>query len=104
MTARASFDWSQKKSYVAGIAWPPVARGPAAAIEALTRQLEETQWLPVAEIEAGQQAQLQVLTRHFVQKLPPFRIRLQNAGLSAEALHTREALAQLSLLGRRQLL
>jgi phenylacetate-CoA ligase len=104
MTAREAFDWSQKKSYVAGVIWPPVARNPAAAIETLTRQLEETQWLTTAEIEAGQHAQLQALARHFARRLPPFIARLQNAGLTADTLNSREALRRLSLLGRRQLL
>ncbi len=100
----ASFDWSQKKSYVAGVEWPPVARGLPAAIEALTRQLEDTQWLSTHEIEAAQHAQLQVLARHFAERLAPFRARMAEAGLTADTIASREGLARLSLLGRRNLL
>jgi len=46
--------WQQRTSSVSHIAWPPIGRGPSAALESLAHQLKDTQWLAPKAIEAGQ--------------------------------------------------
>jgi phenylacetate-CoA ligase len=100
---RAGFDWSQRKGAAFGIRWPAISRMFPATIEALARKLEDTQWLTTAEIEAHQHAQLCTLAGHFAEKLPGFRAMLEQAGVPANELSSRDALRKLPLLSRRGL-
>lgn len=100
MTARAPFDWSARKPITL---LSPQLQAPARAIEHLTRELDQTQWLSRVELERIQFAQLTAIARHFVQASPSFRARLTDAGLRADDLGSPEGLRRLAPLRRRDL-
>ncbi|MGD9538140.1 MAG: phenylacetate--CoA ligase family protein [Alphaproteobacteria bacterium] len=89
------------RSGVPGIAWPPVQRGTAAALAALLHQLDATQWLPQAEVEQPQLAQLRVLAEHAAKYAPHVAMRLRAAGLSPSELGSMAGLRALPVLTRR---
>ncbi len=91
------------KSGLDGIVWPPVPTGEAATIAALVTGLQASERLPLAEIEAGQGAQLARLAAHHARHSPAFRARLAAAGLAAESLDSVARLRDLGLLSRQQL-
>ncbi|HEY8015184.1 MAG TPA: hypothetical protein VIE35_05110 [Dongiaceae bacterium] len=94
---------SRIRSGLPGLAWPPIVAGPLASLVALARQLEESQWLPAAEIEARQHRQLVVLATHAAAHSPHFARRLAAAGLAPRDLATLEGLRRLPVLRRREI-
>lgn len=101
MTKRSP--WLGARSNLASIEFPPIAAGSTAILAALVRQLEDSQWLPLAEIEQRQFAQLRQLARHAAQFSPHFRKRMAQAKLTPDQLTSFEALRRLSVLTRREL-
>lgn len=91
------------RSNVAGIGWPPVSGGAAAELLALLLLLDETQWLPQAEILQHQSRQLALLSAHLAEQSPHFRQRLSRAGLAASELSSIDSLQRLPALTRRDL-
>ncbi len=85
------------------MAWPAVLTGQLAALAALARQLDDTQWLPAAEIRVRQHRQLVRLATHAAAYSHAFAARLREAGLTPGALATPEGLARLPVLGRREI-
>src|SRR5258708_37699488 len=83
-----------------GLAWPPIVTGPLATLVALARQLEESQWLPAAEIEARQHRQLAVLATHAAAHSPHFAPRLAAPRLAAPDPLTPRGLPRLPALAR----
>ena len=69
-------------SDVQGAVWPPVQVGPTASLAALALQLERTERLPPADIEAGQGRQLSELIAHAAGNSPHFQERLKAARLT----------------------
>src|SRR5687768_6728976 len=67
---------------IPGSAWPPLFSGRTASLAAAIQQFELTQWLPPAEIEAGQRRQLGQLASYYAQHSEAFRVRLASAGLT----------------------
>ena len=98
----SDFPSGQVRSNVPGVAWPPLSRGPAAALAALLSQLDGTQWLDPAELRANQFRQLRALAEHCAAHSPFFARRLAAAGLSAAELATPGGLTRLPPLGRRE--
>jgi phenylacetate-CoA ligase len=90
------------RSDIPGIEWPAVATDRTAMLAALMRQLDETQWLSPSELEAQQRRQLGLLARHAAEHSPHFRRRLAAASLRADDLQTRQGLAALPVLRRRE--
>ncbi len=95
--------WPRTRSNVAGIAWPPLRTGPAAALAALVRQLEDTQWLPSDEIAARQYRQLRIVAEHAARHSPRFGARMAAAKLTPADLATPDGLRQLPILRRRDI-
>lgn len=95
--------WRERTSSVSHVAWPPIGRGPSAALESLARQLEDTQWLAPPAIEAGQFHQLRLLAEHAVRHSPHFARRMAAAGLRPDDLSMPQRLRDVPLLGRRDL-
>ncbi len=95
--------WSRVRSNVPGVLWPPLSIGPHAALVTLLRELEQTQWLPQAEIAERQFAQLGNLARHAHKYSKHFKARLARARLKPEDLTTQEGLRRLPVLGRRDI-
>ena len=91
------------KSGLDGIVWPPVPTGEAATIAALVASLQASERLPLAEIEAGQGAQLARLAVHHARHTPAFRARLAAAGLAPGELDSLARLRALAPLSRQQL-
>ena len=85
------------------IRWPVMTRGLPAAILALLRELEESQWLPSEEIAAAQHRQLVLLARHAAQHSILVGERLREAGLDPEDLASPDGLARLPRLTRRDM-
>jgi len=95
--------WSQLRSGISGIEWPPALRGPAAALETLVRQFEESEWRDPAAIADAQFRQLRRLAAHAGINSSHFAARLHKAGLRGSELGTMDALRTLPLLTRREL-
>lgn len=93
--------WQTLKSAAPEIAWPPLMRGPAAALESLARQLDASQWLSENEIRARQAEQLGCLAEYLAEHSGFFRERLKSAKLSPRDLPGN--LSRLPLLSRRDL-
>jgi len=91
------------KSGLDGIVWPPVPTGEAATIAALVASLQASERLPLAEIEAGQGAQLARLAAHHARHSPAFRARLAAVGLAPQTLESVARLRELPPLSRQQL-
>jgi phenylacetate-CoA ligase len=91
------------KSGIEGVLWPPLAVGAKAALVALLRQMEETQWLPREKIADLQFAQMGALAQHAARYSPNFRERLQKAGLTPADLVTAQGLKRLPPLTRRDI-
>jgi len=95
--------WSELRSSVPGIDWPPVIHGQAAVLAALLGQLDATQWLGAAEIVTHQHDQLVTVAEHAAKHSQHFRRRLAEAGLGADDLGSPSGLRQLPVLRRREL-
>ena len=94
---------SRMRGNLAGMAWPPVLSGRLASLAVLARDMERSQWLPQAEIEARQHRQLVAVATHTAAESPHFARRLASAGLAASDLATPEGLRRLPLLRRRDI-
>lgn len=89
------------QSAVPGIHWPPLASGEGATLAALTRQLDQSQWLPAEAIVEGQYRQLARTAAHAASHSTYFRRRIEDAGLRPQDLCTREDLRRLPVMRRR---
>ncbi|MEA2781785.1 MAG: hypothetical protein QOK29_3329 [Rhodospirillaceae bacterium] len=94
---------SDMRSTVRGVKWPEVWNGPLAALVALVKTIDETQWMPAEEIAARQRGQLSMLVDHAARQSSHFRARLDRAGLRAADLAVDGGLRRLPVLGRRDL-
>lgn len=81
------------------MAWPPLSLDENAVLTALLAQLEATQWLKPAELEANQARQLSLLSEHHKAHTLSFAARLRSAKVSY--LNTHERLRQIEPLSRR---
>ena len=90
------------QSNIEGIAWPPVLAGAGASLLATLQYLEESQWLPYAQVVQRQYKQLGNLAEHAAQYSPHFKQRLAQAGLSPQDIASPEGLRRLPLLTRRE--
>jgi phenylacetate-CoA ligase len=95
--------WARVKGSNAELVWPPLVRGPTAGLQALTRFLEDSQWLAAEEISSRQHEQLVKLAEYSVRFSRVFRNRLKAAGIVPADLRTPENLSRLPLLSRRDL-
>ena len=96
---RQSLKIVPQKSDVEGVSWPPIALDENAVLTALLAQLDATQWLTPAELEANQARQLAVLCEHHKAHTPAFAARLRSAGVGY--LNNFERLRQIEPLSRR---
>lgn len=92
-----------QRSDVQGVEWPPIATGQAAVLGALTRQLDDSQWMTPEALEAKQRQQLVILAAHCAMYSPFFQRALGEAGLKPEALGKPGGLRRLPVLGRRRM-
>lgn len=88
------------RSGIRGIVWPAVPTPKAASILALLYQLEESQWLSPAEIEARQAEQVGALLRHAYDTVPYYRRRWQAAGIDPRTIQAPDDFRRLPLLTR----
>jgi len=86
---------------VPGIEWPPLVEGDAAALLALSRHLEASQWEGAAALREKQFSQLRLLAPWLAAHSPAFARRLADAGLSPGDLATPAGLAALPPIDRR---
>jgi phenylacetate-CoA ligase len=91
------------RSNVAGVAWPPISRGPQAGLAALLGVIDKTQWMTERDLIARQYHQLSILAPHLAAESKQFRNRLNRAGLEAPDLASEEGLRRLPVLRRRDL-
>lgn len=64
-----------------GTAWPAFVRPEASQVWSMYQELDRTQWLSPAEIEAGQLAQARALLYHAADHVPYYRRLLAKAGV-----------------------
>lgn len=91
------------RSNIPGIEWPPISQGPAAALAAALRQLDDTQWLSPAALAERQFRQLGHVVRHCDRYSSHFHARLAGEGLKPDDLLSPEGLRRLPPLKRREL-
>lgn len=89
------------RSAVPGIQWPPLATGEGATLAALTRELEQSQWLPAEAVIEAQHRQLAKTAAHAALHSPYFRRRIDDAGLRPQQLRSLEDLRRLPVMRRR---
>ncbi len=94
---------SHARSDVPGVVWPPASGGPAAVLMLLLRHLEETQWLPAAELRARQHEQLARAAQHAKKHSKYFRARLARARLKPDDLGSDAGLRRLPVMRRRDI-
>ena len=85
-----------------GNAWPVLPDAAASAVLALLLQLERSQWLAPAELEAEQSRQLDLVTRHAWNTVPHYRAAWEGCYDPSQPM-SRERLAALPVLSRREL-
>jgi phenylacetate-CoA ligase len=81
------------------VAWPPLALDENAVLTALLAQLDATQFLTEAELEANQACQLALVSEHHKAHTPSFTARLRAAKVSY--LNSLERLRQIEPMSRR---
>lgn len=86
-----------------GVVFPALPPPAAALALAIQAQLDETQWLPVAELRRLQLAQLDLLLRHAHATSPGWRARLEAAGYRPDRPLAEDTFARLSVLRREDL-
>lgn len=89
------------KSSLPGIVWPAVPAPPGAALLALQFQLQQTERMSPAELEAWQFRQLRAVVTHALNTVPWYRERLAAAGLAPDRDITPEAFRRVPLMTRR---
>lgn len=89
------------RELIPAIIWPLVFRHTQGGVGIPHTALEKTQFLPPQERELQQFRQLRHLAAFAAEHSPHFRQRLQEAGLTAAAIHDMAALRRLPLLTRR---
>ncbi len=87
---------------VPGAAWPALPTPDGAAVLGVLLQLDRSQWLPPAELEALQMLQLEALLRHAFEQVPEYRERWAGAYDPQQPL-TLERFRRLPRLTRRDL-
>jgi phenylacetate-CoA ligase len=91
------------RSDVTEVVWPPIPVGEAAVLGALLRQLDDSQWMPSAVIEAMQHRQLALLLGHCARHSPYVARILKRAELKPSQFAKPGMLRRLPALTRRQL-
>ena len=86
---------------LAGIAWPPLVDGDTAAMVALARHLESSQWYDPETLQTKQFAQMGMVAPWLAAHSPAFARRLEAAGLAAGRLADPEDFAALPPIDRR---
>jgi|ERR1019366_5201292 phenylacetate-coenzyme A ligase PaaK-like adenylate-forming protein len=84
-----------------GYDWPPLADAAIAQVWVACLELERTQWLDAAVIQAKQLEQVRELLAHCVTNVPYYRETLPAAGITPGAIQTFEDFRRLPLLPRR---
>lgn len=90
-------------SAVSGVGWPAIPSPEGAALLALQYQFEDSQWWPLAQLEAKQFRQLREVLAHAAQTVPFHRDRLRVAGIDPARDIDPAAFARLPLLTRRDI-
>jgi phenylacetate-CoA ligase len=83
-----------------GTAWPPVPVAEVSQVWAAYQELDRTQWLGPAELEALQLKQLNTLLRHCFHQAPYYRRLLAEVGLSTRPVETLADFRRLPFLTR----
>lgn len=83
-----------------GSVWPPVPVAEVSQLWAVYRELDRTQWLSPAELEALQLQQLRALLLHCFHQVPYYRRLLSDAGLAARPVGSLDEFRRLPLLTR----
>src|SRR3954471_15097728 len=85
---------------IPGTTWPPVPAAEVSQLWATCQELDRTQWLSPAEMEARQLQQLRALLLHCFHQVPYYRRLLSEAGLSTRRVESLADYRRLPLLTR----
>jgi phenylacetate-CoA ligase len=99
---RADVGWPPMVSRLPGVVWPAVPGQQGVILATLLAQLEQSQWLPAAAIEAAQFSQLRVLIEH-AQRHSPFHAERLAGYRPSQAQNLQECLSALPLMRRADL-
>ncbi len=89
-------------SKLPGVVWPAMPGGKGSQLLALLFQLDESQWLPAAEIERRQFGQLRQLVQHCYRQVPFYRDRMRAAGIEPTSAFEPEDWRRMPLLTRHE--
>jgi phenylacetate-CoA ligase len=91
------------KSGLSDVVWPALPGRQAALLLALEYQLDQSQWLSSAELEARQFEQLGEVLDHAARTVPFYGPRLRDAGIDPKRAIERAAFERIPLLTRRDI-
>lgn len=94
--------WPTMVSRLPGVVWPALPGQQGVILATLLAQLEQSQWLPEAAIEAAQLGQLRILIEH-AQRHSPFHAQRLAGYRAGQARSLRECLSALPLMRRADL-
>ncbi len=94
--------WPAMVSRMPGVAWPAIPGQQGVVLATLLAQLEQSQWLPEAAIEAAQFKQLRVLLEH-AQRHSPFHAQRLAGYHPGQTQSLRECLSALPVMRRADL-
>lgn len=97
------YSYTAPRSATEGIRWPGLPGAEGSGILALLYQMQQTEWLPPAAIEAQQYHQLSSLVVYAARRVPFYRERLAAAGIEAGRRVTPQAWRRLPLLTREEI-
>ncbi len=83
-----------------GLAWPALPVPELAQAWAAYRELDRTQWMSAADVEANQLRQLRVVLEHCFEHIPYYRRRMEQAGLSPSRVERLDDYRRLPILTR----
>lgn len=96
-------DNHELKSTITGLSWPGIPSPEGAALLALQYQFENSQWWPLAKLEAKQFRQLREVLAHAAQTVPFYQDRFSAVGIEPAEQIDVTAFRRLPLLTRRDI-
>ncbi len=90
-------------STLESVSWPAIPIGAAAITTSLISQFEESQWLPVEEIEKNQIKQIKIVLHHAKKYSAFYKERLENAQINIDEINSLSDFRKIPILQRAEI-